>query len=324
MEKENILRFIKQEKESDYLDFKAKDYPKEKKIDFLKDIISMANSNYEGDKYIIVGVKDKKGNNKEVIGIDEVREQAEFEQLVHENIEPAIKYEFKTIDYDDKMVEYYKISAENKDSPYMFRKRIGDGTKIDTGDCFIRGNSVNQKARRRDFDRFYNEKTEVRVMIKSFFIYIRTMDKNYRLIDGPVYAPLDINIFNKSKNKIIFEHGFLIIKDVKQNELCRVNVIGYDKNYMGSDFKLEVGANDQFLGEILLSFGSSNCIEIGLDEYGETTERFIFELNLFDTEGEHYVTRMNDGLINAEGKILHKIWQVRGEPKKNRRGIFRR
>lgn len=220
----------------------------------------MANSNYEGDKYIIVGVKDKKGNNKEVIGIDEVREQAEFEQLVHENIEPAIKYEFKTIDYDDKMVGYYKISAENKDSPYMFRKRIGDGTKIDTGDCFIRVNSVNQKARRRNFDRFYNEKTEVRVMIKSFFIYIRTMDKNYRLIDGPVYAPLDINIFNKSKNKIIFEHGFLIIKDVKQNELCRVNVIGYDKNYMGSDFKLEVGANDQFLGEILLSFGSSNCI----------------------------------------------------------------
>ncbi|MFR3911900.1 MAG: hypothetical protein ACLTYB_12220 [Clostridium paraputrificum] len=40
------------------------------------------------------------------------------------------------------------------------------------------------------------------------------------------------------------------------------------------------------------------------------------------------------GLLNKDGKvlnwdffnewILHKIWQVRGEPKKNRRGIFRR
>ena len=36
MEKENILRFIKQENESDYLDFKAKDYPKREKDRFFK------------------------------------------------------------------------------------------------------------------------------------------------------------------------------------------------------------------------------------------------------------------------------------------------
>ena len=53
----DIVNLVENECENEYLDFKAKDYID--KGEFLIDIMSMANSMYDGDKYIIVGVKDK-------------------------------------------------------------------------------------------------------------------------------------------------------------------------------------------------------------------------------------------------------------------------
>lgn len=124
----DIIYLIENGNENDYLDFKAKDYVD--KGDFLIDIMSMANSKDEDDKYIIIGVKDKINGEKEIIGIEEVKEQAEFQQLVNDNIEPKIKFEYRTIQYKDKMLGYYKISKDNKDRPYMAKKQYTKGRNI--------------------------------------------------------------------------------------------------------------------------------------------------------------------------------------------------
>lgn len=69
MKDENIdylfLERLLDEGESEYIDFKKEYYSKEKKIDFLHDILCMANSNSPNDRYIVFGVSD----DKQIIGI---------------------------------------------------------------------------------------------------------------------------------------------------------------------------------------------------------------------------------------------------------------
>ena len=48
-------------RENGCLDYKAKQYNKSKAIDLLKNIMAMANGAYEGDKFIIVGVRQEAG-----------------------------------------------------------------------------------------------------------------------------------------------------------------------------------------------------------------------------------------------------------------------
>lgn len=62
-----FLERLLDEGESEYVDFKKEYYSQEKKIDFLHDILCMANSNSLNDRYIVFGVSD----DKQVIGIPE-------------------------------------------------------------------------------------------------------------------------------------------------------------------------------------------------------------------------------------------------------------
>lgn len=55
--------------ECDYLDFKERQYNRDKNMDLIVDIMAMANSRHNGDKFIIVGVKDRP-EGKEIKGIE--------------------------------------------------------------------------------------------------------------------------------------------------------------------------------------------------------------------------------------------------------------
>lgn len=60
-EKNKIINIIENENENDFLDFKLELYDfksSDKKQDFLIDMMSLANSNYPGDRYIIIGARD--------------------------------------------------------------------------------------------------------------------------------------------------------------------------------------------------------------------------------------------------------------------------
>lgn len=59
-----IKALIEDGYECDYLDFKEKQYSKEKNVDLIMDIMAMANSSHNGDKFIIVGIKERPGEKK--------------------------------------------------------------------------------------------------------------------------------------------------------------------------------------------------------------------------------------------------------------------
>lgn len=314
----DIVNLIENECENEYLDFKAEDYID--KGEFLIDIMSMANSMYDGDKYIIVGVKDKTNEKKEIIGVEDKKEQAEFQQLVSENIEPKIKFEYRTIIYNDETIGYYKISKENRDRPYIIKKQYipKQGRPVRQGECYIRNNSSKSIALRRDYDIFYNERKDVKIAIKDYVIFAQTV-KNDNPVGHYVYAPFMINIINKGNSKIIFSSGCILIKNDEGKILCRNGIIGHRKGDWNSDFKLEVNGKDQFLDELFLSFGSDDCLKLKMDEYGYCENLFNVEIILEDTEGNEYSANQDGVVIRAQGDILHKVKRLKGD----NNGIFK-
>ena len=81
-------------------------------------MMSLANSSYSGDRYIIIGARDLP---KRIIkGIDkkEIKDSAIYQQFINENIEPSINFETINFQYDDKNFLIYKIKYSALDKHY--------------------------------------------------------------------------------------------------------------------------------------------------------------------------------------------------------------
>lgn len=158
LELESLIRY---ESECSFLDFKATQYKREQHQAFLKDVISMANANISGDKYIVIGVKINGNGNREFLGLTEpMIDSAIYQQLINENIEPELTINYSSVNIDDKSLAIFIISGCDN-QPYMMKKDYGD---LKRGNAFIRRGSFQTPLLRSDFDRIYENKND-----KSFF-----------------------------------------------------------------------------------------------------------------------------------------------------------
>lgn len=150
---DNIIEF---ENEHSGLDFKSVQYDKEKHAAFLKDIIALANAEVEGVRVIIIGIKHKPNGNREVVPIREGEfvDQATYQQLVRENVEPELMITYDPYEYKEKLIGIIRIFDCSK-RPYMLKK---DFSPLKKGDCFIRKGSHQVRALRADFDMFYESR----------------------------------------------------------------------------------------------------------------------------------------------------------------------
>lgn len=114
---------IQFENENTNLDFKAIPYKKEKYADMLKDFIAMANADTKDDRFIIMGVKHMPDSERQILGVDEFTDEASFQQIINDNIEPELRFEYSVIEFDSKKLSYFRIhSCDNP--PYMLKKRL--------------------------------------------------------------------------------------------------------------------------------------------------------------------------------------------------------
>jgi hypothetical protein len=151
---EDIIRFYN---EGNSLDFKAIQYKKEQFPALLKDVISMANSFTIEDRYIIIGVKLNSDGSREINGVtDLVEDEATYQQLITENIEPDLSVEYVPFDIDEKRIMFFRIS-NYLDKPYMMKK---DYHGLKKGEFFIRKGSHQTRLNRNDLDRIFAEKLE--------------------------------------------------------------------------------------------------------------------------------------------------------------------
>ncbi|WP_151672059.1 AlbA family DNA-binding domain-containing protein [Patiriisocius marinus] len=149
---EEIIEF---ENENTELDFKAIQYDKIKFENLLKDLISMANAKTENDRFIIVGLKHKPNGERQFLGINnDFIDEASYQQLVHNNIEPELNFDYFPFEFKDKKFGVFKIFG-CIDPPYMMKKDFG---KLKAGESFIRKGSHQTRILRKDIDYFIERK----------------------------------------------------------------------------------------------------------------------------------------------------------------------
>lgn len=160
MNKEYLIECIEKEIESGNFDFKKDIYDFtniHNKQDFLTDVLSFANSHSNGDKFIITGVKLYSDGHRDLEGITEskIKDGADYQSLINDNIEPSIIIDFDIIDYQDNKYGIFCIKQENDDRPYLLSKKY---EKLEKGFIKIRKGQKNEFVTRRDFDIFYKSK----------------------------------------------------------------------------------------------------------------------------------------------------------------------
>lgn len=147
----DIDDLIRYENENTALDFKAVQYQKKQFEALVKDIMAMANANITGDKYIVVGVKHKSNGEREFLGIDKdaFMDSAVYQQVILENVEPEIPFEYLPYSFRDKLFGVFRV-PHCSDPPYMMKK---DYRNLKKGDSFIRRGSQQSRLQRRDLDK---------------------------------------------------------------------------------------------------------------------------------------------------------------------------
>jgi hypothetical protein len=292
--KEKIKSLLEGGYECDYLDFKLKQYPAKLNPNFIKDVMAMANSNYEGDKFIIIGVNDE----GEIIGIKEDElfvDSATYQDIILNYIEPDLTIDYFKYNYDGKFLGILKIASSNNNKPYLIKKEI---PSLKLGSCIIRKGSQNTHANRNDFDKFYYNKGKLEVSILS--PVLRAVNDN----EGLAY--LQVSIRNCTSLPVTIMGGTLYVLDTKNTTISMHSVYGLE-NYIGADFKLPLSSMSEKVGDLCLGFTSTDCLRLGLDQYGTTEYEFRFKLVLFDSLKNEYIVEEESCIVIAKGKFLWKI-----------------
>jgi len=141
----------------------------------LRDVITFANNQFEGNQYIVYGVKEKNGQ-LELTGLDTDfnKDDAEFQQTIYENIEPIINISFSRHKYEDKNFLVLTINADKSQRPFMFKKKFNS---IDEGESWISIGSSKKKMIRSDFESIYvNRISLIEIILRDKQLFIDNQD----------------------------------------------------------------------------------------------------------------------------------------------------
>lgn len=203
-DKDRVIELIESSQESDFCDFKKEFYHDVKKGDMIKDILAFANSPMYGDKYIIFNVDDKTRQLGEMNN-DIIPDISKVNGLLREYCEPHIGIEMNSFIYKDSNVAYIKIPVGCTDKPYLVKKDYTREGKVllQQGQIYLRRNSDNFKANRRDLDEIY----ESRIMRKAEICNAEIVEKEY-IIKNNVekYYSIDFILCNNSKENFLIDN----------------------------------------------------------------------------------------------------------------------
>ncbi len=114
--------------EGDTLDFKSEQYKLGAVSDYeksklLKDILAFANAWRSSPAYVIIGVKEKRGERAEVLGIHELYDDANFQDFVNAHTNRPIKFSYECLRIEDKTIGVITIPTQTR--PFYVAKDYG-------------------------------------------------------------------------------------------------------------------------------------------------------------------------------------------------------
>lgn len=224
LEIDNILKY---NSEGYNLDFKKKEYPLGKSLnrnEFLKDISSFANHLSDSDKYIFIGIKEKNGVAHEIFELENITDQALYQEFLDDYIEPKINFEYLLYKYRGKQIAYFRI-FDNNQRPYLFKKPVKNPitNKIDykEGAGCIRVGTTTKKIIRQDLELIYENRFKKKDRKDDLDIipHFKNRGEEY----NNLYY-IDFDILNKSNKSIEIEIELRIKREdayglVSENEL---------------------------------------------------------------------------------------------------------
>jgi predicted HTH transcriptional regulator len=213
---EMIPQLIVDGRESDWLEFKAEMYSTSKHSSLIKDIMSMANSMNEGNKYIITGVNLLPDGRRDLCGIGTPSsDDATFQQLILNNIEPDIKFSYSTMNIENEYFGVLEIE-DTSNRPYILKK---DNDGLKAGECFMRKGSQQCRALRRDYDNFYYMQHRVIMEI---------LDPCLSAMNVKRGGEIKVQFSNYSKLPLTLMHGELVVQDEDKQPVSRHFAYGFE------------------------------------------------------------------------------------------------
>lgn len=183
----DLIRF---DAEHTGLDFKRTQYVSAKHDDVLKDVMALANAEVDGDRYIIIGVEPRAGGPNRVVGVPtgQVVDDAVYQQLVHENIEPDIGFAYETHDIGGQLVCMFRI-FDCRERPYVMKKDYGNTLR--RGDGWIRKGSHQLRLMREDLERIYAARQQQAGPLELTFEKSASTHLDVRVTDPADLLPSD-------------------------------------------------------------------------------------------------------------------------------------
>lgn len=134
--------------ESSGLDFKRTQYDwsgkdENKKSEFLKDVLAMANAWREDDghAYILLGFQSRSPLPAEVVGIESFIDDAHFQQFIGSKVKPKLRFSYEEFEYAGKKVGVVKIPKQKR--PFWVEKTYG---KVHSNVVYVRRGSSTGEA----------------------------------------------------------------------------------------------------------------------------------------------------------------------------------
>ena len=252
---ENEIKEILKElpNENSRLDYKQIEYTKEKKDEFIKDILAMLNSidSYNENKFIIFGVSD----DKKIIGLKkEMFDDGHYQNIIDVYVKPRPKIETGQIEYNDKKVGYIAINSNNLETPYELKKELKiKKSSLFEGLSFIRKGSTNTPILQEERERLILKKTEKNPNNKNLFTALNQKDhasKELYYKDKSERGTKKVDPSNNNGEFTIGElsYEFKMRLQVASNEIARIMEAGTIKiarikNYKDNDIYYELQEN---------------------------------------------------------------------------------
>ena len=124
---------------------------------FLRDVLAMANTAVDGNRYIVTGIKFNKDNQKllKTIERSDFSGKPSYQSIVNDFIEPPVRVRYQPVNIDGKRVGVYEIS-DCSDRPYMMRADFSE--KLRRGDAYVRVDDAAVKMGRRQMQEMFERK----------------------------------------------------------------------------------------------------------------------------------------------------------------------
>ena len=135
----------------------------DEKAEFVKDVLSLANTKASGQHWMIIGFDNK---THAYHGPPDQRiDQNRLEQVSAAYTTPVVDIRYDVVDYRDGPVGMLEVSRDPKKLPYSVARSIGDRKRLEQGDIFVRHGSQVEKPTALELQALQDEGNQARLNV---------------------------------------------------------------------------------------------------------------------------------------------------------------